>query len=333
MISTSPANLLRVSTRSIEKAADFLQAVYGAQMRPEFNRDGGTFFASFTGLAVGDMRLVSAKVTGLKCLRYSETMAQIVVPLQGHVTQRAEDDRASVTGSRNCAAVVRPFRRTQQDSSKGAGLVLSIPVALLRQRYEDLCGRAARPADIDMMAKSVDLKSRTGAALFRTMTFAMPEMMTLKNSGLSAVAGAAYADILSGLATAALFEGIADRTETACGGRPPQAILQARDYIEAHAHEAISLSQLASSLGIGTRSMQANFQRYFGLSARDFLLDCRLERARAQLMTPDDSMPAITAIAYGCGFADLSHFARKYRTKFGELPSDTLRTSLMQRGP
>lgn len=325
MTSNSPDGLLRISTRSIERAADFLQAMYGTQMRPEFKRDDGKFFASFMGVALGDIRLVSAKVAGLKCVRYSETMAQIVVPLQGYVTQRAEDDPDTITGTPDCAAVVRPYRRTQQDSSKGAGMVLSIPVALLRQRYEDLSGRAARPCDLDMMAKTIDLKSQTGAALFRTMTFALSEMITLKSSCVSAVAGAAYADILSGLATAALFDGIAGKGNTAATAKPPQAIMEARAYIEAHAHEAISLTQLASRLGIGTRSMQAHFQRYFGMSAREFLLDCRLARARSQLMTPEAGMLPVTAVAYGCGFADLSHFARKYRTKFGELPSETLR--------
>ena len=52
----------------------------------------------------------------------------------------------------------------------------------------------------------------------------------------------------------------------------------------------------------------------------------RLERARGLLRNPDDTT-SVTGIALLCGFSNLGHFANAYRTKFGELPSQTLHRS------
>jgi transcriptional regulator GlxA family with amidase domain len=35
----------------------------------------------------------------------------------------------------------------------------------------------------------------------------------------------------------------------------------------------------------------------------------------------------VTGVAFACGFQNLGHFARDYRLRFGELPSETLKGS------
>jgi len=43
------------------------------------------------------------------------------------------------------------------------------------------------------------------------------------------------------------------------------------------------------------------------------------------LLLSGESGASVTAAAMASGFTDLSHFSAKYRDKFGELPSETLR--------
>ena len=99
---------------------------------------------------------------------------------------------------------------------------------------------------------------------------------------------------------------------------------RARDYILEHSAAAIDITMLAQALGISIRTLQDDFHHEFGMSPREFILQSRLERARALLLDPNNTM-SVTTIALAAGFRDLSHFAAKYQRKYGELPSATLR--------
>jgi transcriptional regulator GlxA family with amidase domain len=55
-----------------------------------------------------------------------------------------------------------------------------------------------------------------------------------------------------------------------------------------------------------------------------YLMTCRLELARNRLLSVGEGT-TVTQIALGCGFSDMTVFARKYREQFGERPSETLR--------
>ena len=49
----------------------------------------------------------------------------------------------------------------------------------------------------------------------------------------------------------------------------------------------------------------------------------RLEQARRMILA-DEAGASVTQIAMACQFASFGHFARRYREKFGELPSETM---------
>lgn len=95
------------------------------------------------------------------------------------------------------------------------------------------------------------------------------------------------------------------------------------------AHRALEadfdLDGLAGDLGISRRTVQRLFERNGDtFSAR--VLARRLERARARLRDGEQSA-SIAEIAYDCGFNDLSHFYRVFRTHFGEAPGRLRRVS------
>ena len=54
----------------------------------------------------------------------------------------------------------------------------------------------------------------------------------------------------------------------------------------------------------------------------DFVLDRRLALARRRLRDPARAGLTISAIAYECGFGDLSYFNRSFRRAYGATPSD-----------
>jgi AraC-like DNA-binding protein len=81
-----------------------------------------------------------------------------------------------------------------------------------------------------------------------------------------------------------------------------------------------NLDDVATALGISRRYVQKLLEE-IGKSFTEHLAECRLERAFAMLSDPHHLHSAITDVAFGVGFGDLSHFNRTFRRRFGETPS------------
>jgi transcriptional regulator GlxA family with amidase domain len=75
--------------------------------------------------------------------------------------------------------------------------------------------------------------------------------------------------------------------------------------------------------GASARTIFKTFRQSRGYSPMAFLKQVRLDHARRMLLK-SDSKTSVTAVALACGFHNLGHFARDYRARFGELPSETL---------
>ena len=83
---------------------------------------------------------------------------------------------------------------------------------------------------------------------------------------------------------------------------------------------------MADACGVSVRSVYARFKECRGQSPLSYMRDVRLSRARDLLSDP--LQPAsVLDVAMRCGFSSFGHFARRYRERFGELPSDTVRLS------
>src|SRR5262249_57303050 len=63
----------------------------------------------------------------------------------------------------------------------------------------------------------------------------------------------------------------------------PRALRRARDCLHANATEPLDLVQLAEAAGIGIRALQLGFQRHFGVTISEMLLDIRLAHLKSRL--------------------------------------------------
>lgn len=64
-----------------------------------------------------------------------------------------------------------------------------------------------------------------------------------------------------------------------------------------------------------------------GVRLEQWLIEQRLEVARAELAAPSGRRRSIAATARACGFADPSHFARRFRAAYGMSPRDWQRSA------
>ena len=110
------------------------------------------------------------------------------------------------------------------------------------------------------------------------------------------------------------------------GTATPRTIRRAMDLIDEHAHEPLTVEDIAEAVGASVRALQSGFRRHMGSSPMTYLRDVRLELVHQALRDADPSKGlSVTDIALAHGFTHLGRFAQAYRERFGVAPSDTLR--------
>jgi AraC family ethanolamine operon transcriptional activator len=102
-------------------------------------------------------------------------------------------------------------------------------------------------------------------------------------------------------------------------------VRRARDFIEASAHEGISIVDVCAAVGVERRTLQRAFERVMGLNPLAYLQVVRLNRARTMLLHGDPARLTVFDVASRCGAWHLSRFTQAYRRMFGETPGQTLR--------
>ncbi|WP_144711320.1 AraC family transcriptional regulator [Curtobacterium pusillum] len=100
---------------------------------------------------------------------------------------------------------------------------------------------------------------------------------------------------------------------------------QAFDYVHAHLHDPITLSELTRASGLSPRGVQEGFQRVFGMSPMTYHRFLRLEQAREELLRSTPETTTVAEVARRWGFAHLGRFSAEYARQFGDYPKSTLR--------
>jgi AraC-like DNA-binding protein len=100
-----------------------------------------------------------------------------------------------------------------------------------------------------------------------------------------------------------------------------------RDWMEANHHRPIGVTDIAVSVGISVRQLQAICQDQWGLTPTRLLRGMRLDHARAALTMTQLGPGAVTDVARAAGYFHMSRFAAHYRQRFGETPTQTLKRS------
>jgi AraC-like DNA-binding protein len=104
--------------------------------------------------------------------------------------------------------------------------------------------------------------------------------------------------------------------------RPGAARLRAikADIVENACSRELSIAALAGRHRVTPRYVRKLFEGE-GTTFSEFVLLQRLMRARRMLVDPRCADETISAIAFACGFGDLSYFNRVFRRHYGATPS------------
>jgi len=99
----------------------------------------------------------------------------------------------------------------------------------------------------------------------------------------------------------------------------PPLVLRARDYIDKHKTEELSLTDVAKAAGASVFHFCKVFHKNTGLKFTDYVARVRVEDARTRLLNPN---LRISEIAYDVGFQSLTQFNRTFKRVFGQSPSE-----------
>ncbi|MGQ2905239.1 MAG: helix-turn-helix transcriptional regulator [Neoaquamicrobium sediminum] len=121
-----------------------------------------------------------------------------------------------------------------------------------------------------------------------------------------------------------------DAAETTKDSARAAKLARIKADIEANlAHPELSLGWISGRHGLSPRAIRDLFYAA-GTNFTDHVLAQRLERAHGLLSTPTLGHRSITAIAYECGFGDLSWFNQAFRRRYAMTPSDLRASGLAE---
>jgi AraC-like DNA-binding protein len=96
-------------------------------------------------------------------------------------------------------------------------------------------------------------------------------------------------------------------------------IWRARQFIEQHCGEEISLTKLAKAVNSSANHLSEKFKQVTGVNFVDYVARTRFEKASDLLL---NSNRRISEIAFAAGFQSLSQFNRVFKKLAGKSPTD-----------
>jgi AraC-like DNA-binding protein len=309
-----------ISTGDVEKAQSFLsKEMVSLRFRKVRNRN--RFSLTMNGIRLG-RTLVAFNQFGEETEVDAGTVEDAVIftlcvgpPAVPYLDgEPISPDRGAISSPRKHLVVHR--------ATDSAILILRTTKDVIEERFQEETGR--RPNKPIVFDPSIDITQGVGGEVKRLLHFVI-EQGSRDGSALQ------YPLLRSGLddmllnALLSLPNNYSTQMETCL--HPPVApglVRRAEEYLEAHAAEPISISDVAAHCGCSRRTLFSLFQRYRGYPPMQLLAEFRLTLAWNALQSPSPE-DTVTSIAYASGFVHLGRFARLYRERFGESPSHTLR--------
>jgi AraC-like DNA-binding protein len=281
-------------------------------------------------IQLGPLTVGQISHAGTVTFRVSELDAyHVSIPTTGRL--HALHAGHEVVATPSTAVVFGPgnpvFTRHEQNS-------VQLSVKIERKALEEeLAGLLGRPIEgpIDL-PPAIDLSSGPGHSWSLLVRLLRDELEF--EQGLifhPLIAEHLRSTVLSGLLLSVPHRYHRELTAPATAG-PPRAIRRVVDAIHDEPERAVTVADLAQIGGMSVRSLQEGFRRHLGCAPMAYLQQVRLGRAHDDLRESDPMRVTVAAIAHRWGFAHLGRFASAYRARFGQSPSETLRSIGRQHG-
>jgi AraC family transcriptional regulator len=99
----------------------------------------------------------------------------------------------------------------------------------------------------------------------------------------------------------------------------PRWLRQARELLHDRLRDSLTLSAVASEVGIHPSHLARTFRKRHGCTLGEYVRRLRIERASRELVVSGDTLSEISA---RFGFFDQSHFSKAFRRQIGMTPAE-----------
>jgi AraC-like DNA-binding protein len=250
-----------------------------------------------------------------------EPFVVVLIPLAGRAVVRTAAEE--VASSTRVAALPDPDAELdmhwEQDTDQ---LVVQLDRSALETQLRRLLGRP--PEKRLRLATAMDLTSPGIRSWLATVHLLRADLDGPRGLCHPALRAQAEQLVMTQLLTAHPHTA-SDALSAGPRALSPRVIRRAEQVIVERAREALTVEDIAAAVGISVRSLQEGFRRYLDTTPTARLREVRLVGIRAELATADPARATVSSVAAAWGFWHLGRFARLYRDRWGELPSDTLR--------
>ena len=276
------------------------------------------------GVNLGDIRISTAGSTGHRISLADDRNVTVLIPFRRRIS--VSSGRRSMQAVRGGIIVTDTGSRATEVAANYVGGVIKIPKNRLVGRPDGTNSPGRRSALPDLSEETH--KSAELAALRRYALYLFNELeqsdVLLGNERARANSAALLIEL-----TSSAFSRLGDSFGEGAGipAASLRQVRQAEQMMRTRLNEAISVADIADCLDISTRALQLAFQRHRQMTPWQVLDTLRLEEIRRRLTTATAS-ESVTKIAFECGVGHLSRFANRYRQRFAETPSATLREAL-----
>ncbi|WP_433782809.1 helix-turn-helix transcriptional regulator [Actinomycetospora sp. CA-101289] len=317
-----PVTRYRWASTDPDEATEYLRATYTDFRPPRLSRDGFEFWtdvASAGPFAIGRLRR-----TGVLRMPAEPTPELVVVQTLAGGPHHVDDGREQTAGTLKLTPTWSAYDTGWSDVT--VQTVVLDPVEVARVGA-DLSGLDPDAVAFDGMCP----RSPTLATYWARLCTHVRETVLSSDDLMAAPLVRAGAQRQLASALLATFpntvrDALEDPVAPGTGRAEPATVRRAVEYVDAHAHEDIGLTDIATAARIGPRSLQLAFRRHRDTTPVEYLRRVRLERAHRDLQQGDPTRgDRVEAIAARWGFAHPGRFSVLYREHYGRSPSATLR--------
>jgi AraC-like DNA-binding protein len=312
-------------TRDQVEATEAVSAMLGTAMLSTSPTAQGNFQTTLNAIRFLDVTMAYLDFRAPTRLRVDQSADVFTVHMTTHDSAEVVIDGARYELSAFTALVNNPADR--YDIHLGADcpqLIIRIERPAMERQLSRMLGRALEsPIEFDRAADLTGDEAVRWHSAIQLLSSEVISQSSLIQQGLGAAPiEELIVSTLLYIQPSNYFERVRNAHNTS--GRV--AVRRSLKYIDEHLAEPISMTDLARHASVSIRSIQAGFREDLGTTPVAYIRDRRLDKVRHTLM---ESLPTegvtVARVAERWGFSNAGSFSVRYRERFGESPSQTLR--------
>lgn len=240
------------------------------------------------------------------------------ITLQGNC--EVTHGKRSAAMQSGCLSVSSPFAKSRiTTDGECRNLILRVDRNALETQLQRLLGRSLRQSVIFDI--SVDQLGGGAISLYHSLDY----ICRLYGSGVEGLhIDRGLSDYLMQMLLTQLPHNYSADLRADSRAPLPHHVKRARDYIEEHLNEPISLATLGELCGVSIRTLQNGFNRFLHQPPVEYIRDRRLAVIH-EALKQGRAGETVTDILLRNGINSFGHFSSAYRQRYGCLPSETLR--------